>query len=207
MRKPEKKVMQQQKLQVEHREERGKGAARKMRAQNRVPAILYGGQAPVRTLSLEPSTLRRALLTPWRRNVLFTLEGLDEAELAMVQDVHVHPVTQNILHADFIRCDANQKVQVRVPIKTLGRAAGVQKGGKLKLPSRDVLVSCAANAIPVAIEIDVKHLDLHQSIKKADIRSPEGVDMLVPDSKALVLIGGEEKRRGEAAEEEESKAS
>jgi large subunit ribosomal protein L25 len=135
----------------------GKGAARKLRATGRIPATVYGrGIAPI-TIDLDPgdiTTLRHAALG-WNTPLTLNIEGAADVPLAILRDVQKHPLTGAVLHADFLRVDAEQQIEVSVRIDLEGRAEGVAQGGLMNRPIRRLTVRCLPSEIPAAVSIDV----------------------------------------------------
>jgi large subunit ribosomal protein L25 len=191
------------------REGRGKGPARRMRADGRIPAVLYGGgQDPV-TLSIDPTLLVKALDPELKRNTLLHLEVEDQADIsctAMVKDTQIDPLKDQILHVDLLRVSADQAIEVKIPLKLVGRAKGVKLGGVLQQVYRDLPVLVPAGAIPAKIEIDVTDWDILDQFKAGDIALPDGVTMLLdPKLKVAAVEAGrapEEEEEGEGEEGE-----
>jgi len=198
--------MERQTLQAEVREQRGKGPARQLRMQGRIPGILYGPGLDPMALSVTPKHLVRVLSTPWGRNVLVEVAAGDKKELCMVRELQAHPVTGFPLHVDFYRVDLERPVRVTVPFATRGRAIGVQKGGKLKKVYREVPVVAVPERIPSVIEVDVSALDQGQTLTVGELSLPEGVSVTLKPDRTVVVIEGERKKRGEEETEDAAKA-
>ena len=107
-------------LQAEVREERGKGPARKLRAQGKLPAVFYGPGIDPTALTVDPKELEKALRGEFGRNTLFTLAYGGKEELAMVRELVVDPVSRTPLHVDFYRVSTEREVVVDVPFSTHG---------------------------------------------------------------------------------------
>ena len=120
-------------LQAEQRSDTGKGVARKLRAAGRMPAVAYGGSAAAQNLTINPEQILGLKRGPlgWNQPVSIDVDGGDNVELAMLQAVDKHPITGQLLHADFVRVDAKQAVVVAVPLRVEGTAPGVAMGGRL----------------------------------------------------------------------------
>ncbi|NIM19646.1 MAG: 50S ribosomal protein L25 [Candidatus Latescibacteria bacterium] len=162
------------KLSSERREGSGKGIARKLRQQGRIPAVLYGhNQEPVH-LSLAELEIRKVLHEhPESAIVDLTIDGKNRTSCnAIVREVQRHPATGRLLHIDFQRIKMDEKVRVHVPIVLLGNAKGVKEmGGILEHGLRELNITCVPTAIPNAIEIDVTELIIGDSIHVRDIVS------------------------------------
>jgi len=161
----------------------GKKESKKLRSQEIVPAVLYGGDEPVH-FSVPFSELRKLVYTP---NVyLIDLDIDGEVFSAMMHDVQWHAVEEQILHVDFLKIEAEKPIKIEVPIKVVGMAKGIKAGGKLKTNLRRLKVKALAANLPDNIEINVTKLGVGQSIKVGDI-SLNNVDFL--DNKSNVVVG------------------
>jgi large subunit ribosomal protein L25 len=189
--------METTKLQAEVRASRGKGPARRLRAEGKVPAVVYGPGVSPTALSVSPKDLAKALGSERGRNVVFSLSFDGNEVLAMVRDLAVDPVTRSVLHADFYRVTEDLEIHVVVPVTTHGRAVGVQRGGSMKVSFREVPVRTRPGIIPASIHIDVAKLDIGQTITVAGLELPEGVVVTLPPKQTVVTILAEGKGKGE----------
>ena len=126
--------MEFQRLEVKTRKGTGKGTSRKLRADGRIPGVVYGRGIDSVAIDLAPRDLRGALLGPRRRNTVLNMVlkadgGADRELLVMLQDHQIHPRSRRILHADFLLVDLERDVDVYVPLITTGKCNGVQMGG------------------------------------------------------------------------------
>lgn len=169
------KDMEATKLEAEVRGLRGKGPARRLRAQGKIPAVIYGAGIESTALTLDPKELVKALQGERGRNSLFVVEFGGKSEHAMVRDVAIDPVTRQPVHVDFFRIDESKPIDVEIPLTTRGRALGVQKGGKLTVKFRTLPVRCLPSVIPTKIEIDVTNVDLGSGVTVAELPLPSGV--------------------------------
>lgn len=176
------------KLQAEVRAGRGKGPARRLRASGQVPAVLYGPGMEPTPLTLSPKEILSALQSERGRNQLIDVSFSGRTEHALVRDVAVHPVTRDLVHVDLYRVDVNQPVDFNVAFGTKGRALGVQKGGKLGTPFRQLPVRCTPDKVPARIEIDVTNLDLGGVITAADVQLPEGVVITLKPTQTVASV-------------------
>ncbi len=188
--------METTKLQAEVRAGRGKGPARRLRAEGKVPAVVYGPGVTPTALSVSPKELTKALGGERGRNVVFSLAFDGNELLAMVREVAVDPVTRRVLHADFYRVTEETEVNVVVPVTAHGRAVGVQRGGSLKVNFREVPVRTRPGTIPVSVNVDVSKLDIGQSISVAGLELPEGVVVTLPPKQTVVTVLEESKAKG-----------
>lgn len=195
----------------------GKGAARKLRAAGRIPAVVYGAKTKARALSVDPHALDKTLRASGAGlNTLISLrvqsEGADEnsADAAqhrvLLKALQRDPVRGAFMHADFYEVDLTKRVTVSVPVQTQGRAPGVElEGGILDHPVRELELSCLPEAIPKNIAADVSALGLGQSLHVGDLQLPEGVELRTGAELAVATVvaprtAQEETAEGEAAE-------
>lgn len=172
--------MGDQSLAVELRENTGKGVARRLRQEGRIPAVLYGhGQASV-SLTVHAKALDRLLKTSHAGlNTLIDLEGASDVagKVVLVKELQRHPVAGTLSHADFFEIDQSAKLHVSVPIRLTGSAEGVKVGGILEHLMREIDLQCLPTAIPDSIDLDVTDLQLGASLHVSDLALPEGVEM------------------------------
>ena len=167
----------------EKREALGKKEAKKLRAQEIAPAVLYGDEEVIH-FSVEFSELRKIVYTPNVYLVDLDIDG--KLYKAMMQDIQWHPVEEEILHVDFLRVSDDKPIKIEVPIHVHGMAKGMKAGGKLKTNLRRLKVKALAADLPDTIKIDITKLGIGQSIKVADLKV-ENVEFL--DSKSNVVVG------------------
>jgi large subunit ribosomal protein L25 len=161
----------------------GKKESKKLRSQEIVPAVLYGGTEPIH-FSVLFSELRKLIYTPSVFLIDLDIDG--EIHQAMMQDVQWHAVEEEILHVDFLRIEDSKPVKIEIPIQATGLAKGIKAGGKLKTNMRRLKVKALAKDLPDTINIDVTKLGVGQSIKVADLKV-NSVEFL--DNKSNVVVG------------------
>src|SRR5262249_16483754 len=127
-------------LTTEARSERGKGAARRLRARGFIPGVFYGRSDKAVEVALQPKSLTPALSSPQRRNTLLKLTVAGQEHLCMIKEVQVHPVTRAILHVDLYKVTLEQEVLAMVPFISEGRAKGVVAGGEITVIYRELPV-------------------------------------------------------------------
>ncbi len=174
---------------VETRSATGKEAAHKIRASGRIPAVVYGlGQEPL-SIACSPSDVRTVVRSERGRNTILGLKvDGDDVVLAMIKDVQVHPLSQQIIHCDFIRIDFASPVVVDVPLKFTGKAAGVTAGGILQPLRRKVRIRCLPRGIPAALHVDVTNLELGESISVKDLDVPEDIKLVYKTPFSVVTV-------------------
>jgi len=168
----------------EARKSLGKKDSHKLRAAEKAPAVLYGGEEPVH-FSVDFSELRKLIYTP---NVyLIDLDIDGTSYKAIMQDIQWHPVEEMVMHIDFLMIADDKPIKIDVPIKVTGHAKGIRAGGKLNTNLRRLKVKALATDIPDTINIDVTKLGLGQGIKVGDLKV-ENVEFLDPKSNVVVSV-------------------
>ncbi len=190
-------------LSVELRDGRGKGAARKLRAAGRVPAVLYGGGRPARPLAVDPDALVDIFRKSGDRNTLLHLKVGDASVPALVKDLQRHPVSRQVLHVDFYECEAGRNVEVTVPLLPVGRPVGATLGGRVRLIRRGLRVRCPHDKIPAGLEVDVTPLQVGDMIRVSAVTPPESVEILFDNDFNIVTCQG---KRAEIVEETEEES-
>ena len=181
-------------LEVSVRSRSGKGMARRLRAEGLAPAVLYGKGIDTMSLTVEPSSLVKALAGDLRMNTILTLNvsnaGKDQpAECTvMVRDHQFDPVTRQLLHVDFFAVDATQKIRFDVPFETIGRSVGEQAGGVLSMVFRTLPVFCLPEDLPARITVDVSALDINESISVGELELPGTTEVDLPGDTTVVAV-------------------
>jgi large subunit ribosomal protein L25 len=159
-------------LEVEKRESRGKGPAKKLRAEGKIPAVLYGRGEESVPLTLDAKKLHAILHAHIGESVIFDIKvpGHKRAVKAIIREVQHDPVRGDILHLDLQHISMKEKITVRVPVVLTGSPVGVRtKGGILQHVLHEVEVECLPADIPEHIEVDVTELDVGDSIHIQDL--------------------------------------
>jgi large subunit ribosomal protein L25 len=152
----------------------GKRETKKLRAEGKVPCVLYGGEEVVH-FEAEAGEFRHVIYTP---NVyLINIEIGGKKYQASMQDIQFHPVTDEVQHIDFLRITDDKPIKIDIPVKLTGFAKGIQKGGRLKTNLRVLRVKGLAKDLPDTIDIDVTELELGESIRVSDVKV-EGLEIL-----------------------------
>ena len=179
----------------------GKADSQRLREEGLVPCVLYGGNEQIHFYS--PMILFRELVyTNEAHFVHINIEG-EEAQ-AILQEVQFHPVSEVILHADFLRITEGRKVKMNIPVRLVGQAPGVAKGGTLVRKKASLKVSAFPKNMPDHIDVDVAELDFHHAIKVGDIKV-QGLDLLDPKQASVAVV--EVPRAAKMAAEEAAAAA
>ncbi|MCB0507689.1 MAG: 50S ribosomal protein L25 [Bacteroidetes bacterium] len=182
------------------RQKVGKVASKADRAAGNIPCVLYAGNEVVHFTSTI-SELRGILYTPKFYKAIVNIDGTTHE--ALLKDVQMHPVTEEIKHIDFHKLVPGVKVIVEVPINIVGQSPGVKEGGKLLVKVRRVRIKATPENLRDTIDVDISELKLGQSFKVRDIKA-DGFEIL--NSPAIPLVSVEITRALKSAATEAAKA-
>ncbi len=193
------------KLSASKRTEHGKGPSRRLRNQGKIPAIAYGPKREATALAINPKELKVVLGSAHGKNTVveIAVEG-GEKITAMVREYAHHPISRNVLHADFREVNLAEAVDVTVPFRLTGKPKGAVLGGILTQVYRDLPIRSLPEKIPVVIELDVTDLGLGESMKVNQLRLSEGVAIRLPAEQTVASVVAPEKVK---EEEETPKAA
>ena len=181
------------KLNAEIRGRVGKGAARGVRKNKNIPAVIYGEkQAPV-SIELNGRDFEMLLKTPSLRTKLFEIETPNGHEDAMLMDIQYNPVSDAVMHVDFKRINVKNPVNVSVPVEVINAdiSKGLKMGGVLNFAVRKVAVRGLVHDIPEKITIDLTNLNIGDSVHGSDLVLPNGIELGLHQAElAFATIGG-----------------
>ncbi|MEM7324058.1 MAG: 50S ribosomal protein L25 [Actinomycetota bacterium] len=167
--------------------EHGSRPSRRLRAEGKIPGVVYGLGKDPETVAVDYKELRNALNVPTGMNTVFTLDVEGSSETVLVRAVQRDPLKRVVTHADFLRVDPNQKVRVKVPIQIVGDPSGVTEGGgMIEQKMFQIEVEVAPDGIPEQIDADVTIMTLDRRLAVADLDFGDGVTPLVPDNISVV---------------------
>lgn len=155
----------------------GKQEAKRLRNEANAPCVLYGGKEQIH-FHTPMALLRDLVYTPDAHFVNLTVEG--EKYQCILQDIQFHPVSEMILHVDFLQIFESKQVKMHIPTKVVGNAPGVTKGGNLALKLRKLPVMAYPKDMPAYIEVDVAGLDLGQMARVRDIKTKDFTILAAP---------------------------
>ena len=179
----------------------GKGAARKIRNNKSIPAVIYGNRANPTAIEIDGHFFGELIKNPGLRTKLFVIDLDGKKENAMLMDIQYHPVKDTPMHADFKRIDITKPVNVNVPIVLLNTATsrGLKAGGTLNFAVRQVALVAKVDAIPEVIEIDLTDMNVTDVLHGKDLILPKGVELgLHQADLAFVTITGKMKEEAVA---------
>ncbi|MCE4948888.1 MULTISPECIES: 50S ribosomal protein L25/general stress protein Ctc [Streptomyces] len=186
------------KLVTETRNDFGKGAARRLRREEKVPAVIYGHGAEPKHVAVDSHALMMALKTP---NALIRLEGEGTNELVIPKAVQREAIRRFLVHVDFLAVKKGEKVSVELPIQTEGELA---PGGNLLEHLLNTLpVEAEATHIPESVTVSIAGLDAGHTVLAKDIELPAGASLTVEgDTPVLQVVAAQAEAPAEAAEGE-----
>ena len=190
-----------EKLNVDIRKEHGTSAARRTRLQNKVPAVVYHSGIEAIPLSVDKTSLNKALRTG---QMIFEVNVEDKNQFVLVKEIQYHPVTDEIIHIDFQKVKEDEKISLEVAVRSSGEAQGVKLGGLLVQMLNSVTVKCRPAEIPEFLEIDVTDMEMNTNLFVRDITLPGDVEMLTADDIAVVSVQEPKEEKEEVVEETES---
>jgi large subunit ribosomal protein L25 len=165
-------------LSAEPRGDQGKGASRRLRHAGKVPAILYGGHADARNLSLESHKLLGLIENEKFYSSIISVNVGAEKQPAIVKDVQMHPAKHAVLHVDLQRVNESEKIRIHLPIHFKGEtiAPGVKtQGGVISHLMADVEITCLPKDLPEFLEADMSAMNLNDTLFLGDLKAPDGV--------------------------------
>jgi large subunit ribosomal protein L25 len=165
---------------AEIREDQGKGASRRLRREGKVPAIIYGAGRPPRQLAFDHNRVIQQLENESFYSSILSIKVGEKSQAAIVKDIQRHPAKQQVMHMDFQRIVAGEKIKMNVPIHYINAdvAPGVKiGGGSVSQLVNDVEVSCLPKNLPEYFEVDIAELELNQMLHLSDIKLPDGVEI------------------------------
>lgn len=167
-------------LNAELRDDRGKGASRRLRRTGKVPAIMYGGHQEPTSISLIHNELAHELENEAFFSHILTVKLDGKEENAIVKDLQRHPSKPVILHIDLQRVSATENIRVHVPLHFINEATspGVKAGGLVAHSVTEVEVQCLPKNLPEFIEVDLGNLELNEIIHLSDIKLPADVELV-----------------------------
>ncbi len=189
----------------------GKGASRRLRHSAKIPAVIYGTEQEAQSITLEERVVKKALEFEAFFSHILTVNVDGKAQKAVIKDIQRHPFKPKILHLDFLRISAKEKLQMAVPLHFMGEeeALGVKAGGIISHHMVTIEVACLPVDLPEYIEVDISHLDMDQALHLTEIKMPKGVELSVKpedDEHDHPVASIHAPRAVKAEEEEEAEA-
>jgi large subunit ribosomal protein L25 len=200
----------ERKLKGEPRTDRGKGAARRLRAKGLVPAVVYGhGMEPIH-LAVDARELLHLLHTDAGTNVLVDLHVDHDQVLAIPREIQRDNIRGKFIHVDFLQVARDENITVEVPVHLVGESRGVKEGGVVEHHLWTLQVECLPQDVPPSIEADISDLGINDSLKVAELSPPKRSTILTSQDEVVVsvvppqVLKVEEEEVAEAVEGEEA---
>ena len=206
--------MEQINLDVQLRKTAGSSQVRRVRRENNIPAIVYGGGSKPTMIKADRKTYDRIHRQHLGESLIYHLNVLDEGKKvadfpAIIKDIQFHPVSDQVIHLDFSRISLDKEIEIKVKVITKGEAIGVKRdGGTLDHLLWELDIVCLPTNIPHHIETDISNLGIHDSIHVKDLVLPSGVRTKHdPDSVVVTVAGSMREETAVSAEGEAAAGS
>ncbi|MDG1287969.1 MAG: 50S ribosomal protein L25/general stress protein Ctc [Rickettsiales bacterium] len=180
-------------FEAEAREKLGRGAARELRRNKRIPAVLYSNSVKPVSFSIAENEFGKIYHKGGLRSKLAEIKVGKETYYALAREIQAHPVSDRIEHIDFLQVESDSVVSVAVPLKVVGteKSIGVKRGGSINVVKHTVKLVCNPENIPTSIEADVSEAGIGDSIHISAVKLPEGVHPAIQDRDfTVVTIAG-----------------
>ena len=177
----------------------GKTESKKLRDKSFVPCVVYGGKEQIH-FSAPMILFRDVVYTPEARFIKLNIEG--EIIKAILQDIQFHPVSEVILHADFLELFDDKPIKMSIPVITQGIAPGIQSGGKLIMKMPRLMIKSLPQDMPESIDVDISKLELSKTIKVGDL-APQKYEVLTNPMVSICSVNVPRVMKGQTEEEEE----
>ena len=161
------------------RENVGKKDAKKLRAQGLVPCVIYGNGREVRFYT-EAKSFKTILFTPETYIIDFTIDG--QVYRTILQDIQYHPISDEVLHADFLEVTEEKPITVTLPVRTEGTSPGVMRGGKLKVRIPRLKVKGLIKDLPAFVMVNISELNVNQAIRVKDLTIENVTPLVAPNN-------------------------
>ena len=194
-------------LNARARQEKGKGAAKKLRNNNQLPAVFYGPNREPLKLAMDYPELEGFIKRTGGENIILDLkvksDGGTETWNVILKDLQVDPIKDTYLHADFYEISMDKEITVNVPIHLINTPAGVEEeGGILQHVRRELTVTCLPDKLIETLEVDVSQLEIGDSVHIRDLVLPEGITSLDEENLTIAVVAPPTVMPEEAVEEE-----
>ena len=191
---------------AQKRDRAGKGNARSLRGEGRVPAVIYGEKKDPESISVAINDITKLYNTGRILSTLLDVDIDGKKHRVIARDVQLHPVRDTILHADFLRLGKGAKIAVEVPVRFLNEETcpGLKSGGVLNVVRYTVELNCPADNIPEDIELDLIEASMGDSLHISEVTLPDGCEPVISDRDfTIATIAAPAAIRSDAAEDEE----
>ena len=178
-------------LNAQARTDLGKGASRRLRHAANIPAVVYGGNRPAESVTILAKEIAKLFENEAAYSHVIELNVDGAKQNVIVKAMQRHPSKQFIMHADFVRVVAGQKLTAIVPVHFVGEEAPVKKGGEISHVLNEIEVTCLPKDLPEFIEVDLSALEIGAIVHLSDLKAPKGVEFVAlahGDDKAVANV-------------------
>ena len=172
-------------LKVQARDKTGSREAERVRKQGMIPAVIYGHKEAEKLVSIPREEFELAFRKHQRA---FNLDHAGQTESVRIQDLQYDHMGSEILHVDFRRVTAGEKIKVTVDVQLKGTSPGTLKSGVLDFALHSLPIECASDAVPDAIVVNIGELQIDQAIHVNELKLPAGVEVLLPPNTVVVQV-------------------
>ncbi|RRV08479.1 50S ribosomal protein L25/general stress protein Ctc [Pseudomonas sp. v388] len=166
-------------LNAEQRSDLGKGASRRLRRlASLVPAVVYGGDKAPESISMLAKEVAKLLENEAAFSHVIELNVAGQKQNVLIKALQRHPAKGHVMHADFVRVIAGQKLTAIVPVHFINEEAPVKKGGEISHTTTELEVSCLPKDLPEFIEVDLGALEIGDNVHLSDLKAPNGVEFV-----------------------------
>lgn len=187
----------------------GKGAARSLRRQGQIPAVIYGDKKEPLSISLSANETTKSVRSGGFLSHVIEIDVDGKAHKVIPRDYQLDPVRDELVHVDFLRIGAGSRLNIEVPVHFLNeeQSPGLKKGAVLNIVRHTIEVSCPADAIPESFEIDLSGYDVGDSIHISTVTMPDNVTPTITDRDfTIATLAAPSALRSESNEEDDSEA-
>ena len=181
----------------------GKTESKRLRGESFVPCVVYGGKEQIH-FSAPMILFRDVVYTPEARFVELNIEG--EIKKAILKDIQFHPVSEVILHVDFLELFEDKPIKMSIPVVTQGIAPGIQTGGRLIMKTPKIMIKSLPKDMPESINVDISKLELGKTIKVGDL-APQEYEVLTNQLVSICSVDVPRAMKGKTEEEEAAEAA
>lgn len=190
-------------LKAEVRQNKGRRSRNLLANQGKVPAVVYGKGIDSISLAVDAKEVTK-ILQSFGTSPVVDLKINNEQYKVMFKELQHHPLSQQLMHIDFLKVDLNVLIKANVPIRLVGEPQGIKEGGTLQQQLREVEVECLPTDIPEAIEVDVSQLAVGEGIHIADLKDLKGVEIV---SAPEIVIASVVQAQAAPAEDDEEETT
>ncbi len=193
-------------LKAKPRKPNGKGAARVLRRNNAIPAVVYGANTESAPLAIETSAFDKIIRDHGTTGLFFNLKidgGSDEQRIVMLKDLQMDTFGLNYLHIDLFEIGMDTKVMVTIPVEAVGKSIGVKEGGLLQIIRRELDVYCKPGDTPESIQVDITDLDIGDVVHVEDIDLGDAIEIPHEVNFTVITIVAPTSEEEESEEEDD----